>query len=166
MDLTLISPVIIQAIITILISVIIFFFTTILKIVYIDPYFRLKKNLRLSLTTLYKYNHIFTNAWASDNVNERFRDKVLSAQDEIRQRWAEFLVSLKDIRYTKNKLVNRMFKNKVPTEEEIEKIAKTLIFIFNSSILYYKQNAPEDISKECLERDDKIREIIQIMLKY
>ncbi|MFZ1971060.1 MAG: hypothetical protein WAU65_02690 [Candidatus Nanoarchaeia archaeon] len=155
-----------QAVITIVISITLFLITTFLKNRYLDPYFEFKKELKNTLKTLYRYNNILTNAFQEDRINDYFREKVLNAQDEVRKRWADLLVSRVGIKYTKTKLVKKLFENKIPTDVEITKIAENLLSISNSQILYFEQNAPEDISADCLDRDAKIKEITDILLKY
>jgi hypothetical protein len=130
---------------------------------YISPFWKFKKKLIKTKVTLYLYNNIFTNFFELEKTNEIFLQKIKDSQELLRNHWAELLVDYNQI--INNPLLNFFCKRKIPTKEEMEIIAKNLIFVYNSPLVWSKSWKTE-IKNNSLERNKKLEEIIIILMRY
>ena len=130
---------------------------------YIEPYHKFKSKLVETKVTLYLYDNIYTNFFELENTNEIFLEKIKNAQELLRQHWAEVLVFYK--RIIDNSLIMFFCKKKVPSQKEMEKIATNLIFVYNSPLVW-STKWKADIKNNSLERNNKLNETIELLMKY
>ncbi len=144
-------------------GVILLMLEKILEKFYINPYYQFKSKLIETKVTLYLYNNIYTNFFELEKTNNIFLEKIKNAQELLRKHWAEVLVHYR--RIINSSIIIFFCKSKVPSQKEMEKIATNLIFLYNSPLVWSKEWRA-DIKNNSLERDNKLREIIEILMKY
>lgn len=122
---------------------------------YLQPYFRFKDKLIIIKTNLLFNKNILTDAFHRGSINKIFINEILKIKSSIRKDWAELM-----------SFYSRSIEYKVPSKNEIKKIGENLLFISNSSLIFEADNKQISVTQECLERDKKIEEIIEIIDKY
>ncbi len=146
---------------TIFIALVIFLITKYLELFIIVPFFEFKKELiRLKVNLLF-YKNIFTTSFESESINAKFRDKIINAQNEIRN-------NLMNITAKYDRLKNRkvILSSKILTEDELKKIEENVLSISNSLVVYFRKNKDAIEPGEPEERKDMVNQTIKIINKY
>lgn len=152
------------AILTLFVGLIIFTLSKIIEEFYIKPYQSFKEEITRTKSLIYLYNPIFTNYFNGDQSKKEFISKVLDAQELLRKRWANLLVYHNRIK--KSWLINLFCNKSIPSGKEMEKVAKGILCVIQSSLIYSKTQHPSTIINNSKERDEKIKETIAILMKY
>ncbi len=147
-----------QGSITVLVGIITFLITLVVERFYIAPYYDFKKELISIRINLLFYNNILTNFFERGEINDKFFDKIMTAQEKMREHWAKISTKY----YNTNKNLFRILK-KIPSKDEMKKIEECLIYLQNSRIVHLKRMPDND---NCLERNEKLNKTLEIINKY
>lgn len=158
---TILEEAIITASITILGGILIFLITKLIEKRFIEPYYKYKEGLITIKIDLLFYKNILTNSFTASSVNSEFAIFIRNALKDLRRHWARIST------YYYNIHSKKIFSKRLPTYEENKKIESTLLVFSNSlDLILRSNNVKNDISNECIKRNEEIEKTIKLIEKY